>query len=84
MGNLYSITTNQAAILALFRVVNRYVGNLQPMPDVFPDYPTPLIRDTEAGVVTAPAHKRPSSPTSARALKGMQLRRGRPIQPSLH
>jgi hypothetical protein len=26
MCNLYSITTNQAAIAALFRVVNRYVG----------------------------------------------------------
>ena len=26
--NLYSITTNQAAIIALFRVMNRYVGNL--------------------------------------------------------
>ncbi|MGY3492331.1 hypothetical protein ACVW1B_001750 [Bradyrhizobium sp. USDA 4502] len=25
---MYSITTNQAAIAALFRVVNRYVGNL--------------------------------------------------------
>jgi hypothetical protein len=34
--NLYSITTNQAAIAALFRVVNRYVGNLAPMPGVFP------------------------------------------------
>ena len=41
-----SITTNQAAILALFRVVNRYVGNLQPMPGVFPDYPAPVIRNT--------------------------------------
>jgi putative SOS response-associated peptidase YedK len=39
MCNLYSITTNQAAIIALFRVVNRYVGNLPPMPGVFPDYP---------------------------------------------
>ena len=38
MCNLYSITTNQAAIIALFRVVNRYVGNLPPMPGVFPDY----------------------------------------------
>jgi hypothetical protein len=28
MCNLYSITTNQAAIIALFRVMNRYVGNL--------------------------------------------------------
>jgi hypothetical protein len=28
MCNLYSIITDQAAISALFRVVNRYVGNL--------------------------------------------------------
>lgn len=41
--NLYGITTNQAAI-ALFRVVNRYAGNLPPMPGVFPDCPTPLVR----------------------------------------
>ena len=34
MCNLYSITTNQEAIRALFRVVNRYVGNLAPMPGV--------------------------------------------------
>jgi hypothetical protein len=27
----------QAAIIALFRVVNRYVGNLAPMTGVFPD-----------------------------------------------
>jgi hypothetical protein len=40
--NLYSITTNQEAIRALFRVVNRYVGNLAPMPGVFPDYPAPV------------------------------------------
>ena len=40
--NLYSITTNQATIIALFRVVNRYVGNLPPMPGVFPDYPLQL------------------------------------------
>ena len=36
MCNLYSITTNQAAIIALFRAVNRYVGNLAPMPGVLP------------------------------------------------
>jgi hypothetical protein len=35
MCNLYSITTNQPAIIALFRVMNRYVGNLPPMPGVF-------------------------------------------------
>jgi hypothetical protein len=43
--NLYSITTNQAAIAALFRVMNRYVGNLPPMPGVFPDYPAPVVRN---------------------------------------
>jgi putative SOS response-associated peptidase YedK len=30
---------------ALFRVVNRYVGNLTPMPGVFPDYPAPVVRN---------------------------------------
>ena len=38
MCNLYSITTNQEAIIRLFRKVNRYVGNLAPMLGVFPDY----------------------------------------------
>jgi hypothetical protein len=41
--NLYSSTTNQAPMIALFRVVNRYVGNLAPIPGVFPDYPAPVI-----------------------------------------
>ena len=47
-NHLYSITTNQAAIAALFRVVNRYVGNLAPMPGVFPDYPAPVVRNSAA------------------------------------
>ena len=46
MCNLYSVTTNQAAIIALFRVMNRYVGNLPPMSGVFPDYPAPVIRNS--------------------------------------
>jgi putative SOS response-associated peptidase YedK len=46
--NLYSITTNQEAIIRLFRVVNRYVGNLPPMPGVFPDYPAPVVRNAGA------------------------------------
>ena len=49
MCNLYSITTNQAAIAALFRVINRYVGNLAPMPGAFPDYPAPVVRNTDSG-----------------------------------
>jgi len=35
MCNLYSITTNQEAIRQLFRVINRYIGNLPPMPASF-------------------------------------------------
>jgi hypothetical protein len=45
MCNLYSITTNQAAIAALFRPMNRYIGNLRPMPGVSPDYPAPVVRN---------------------------------------
>jgi putative SOS response-associated peptidase YedK len=45
MCNRYSINTNQAAIITLFRVINRYVGNLPPMPGVFPDYPAPVVRN---------------------------------------
>ena len=47
MCNLYSITTNQEAIRGLFRKINRYIGNLAPMPGVSPDYP--VISNTERG-----------------------------------
>jgi hypothetical protein len=39
-----------SAIIALFRVINRYVGNLAPMPGVFPDYPAPVSCNTERGL----------------------------------
>jgi putative SOS response-associated peptidase YedK len=45
MCNLYSVTTNQAAIAALFRAMNHNVGNLPPMPAAFPDYPAPVVRN---------------------------------------
>jgi hypothetical protein len=45
MCNLYSITTYQAAIINLFRVINRYVGNLAPMP------PAAARRKRGAGIV---------------------------------
>ena len=66
MCNLYSITTNQAAIIALFRVVNRYVGNLAPMPGVFPDYKAPIVRTGAEGRELATARwGMPSSSTRA-------------------
>ena len=50
MCNLYSITTNQAAIIALFRVINRYVGNLAPMPGVSAALPkTDVYRTSSQG-----------------------------------
>jgi putative SOS response-associated peptidase YedK len=59
MCNLYSITTNQAAIITLFRVMNRYVGNLPAMPGVFPDYPAPVVRNAGADrELTATARRR--------------------------
>jgi hypothetical protein len=48
MCNHYATTNNQSAIAALFRVINRYVGNLAPMPGVFPDYPAPVVRNAGA------------------------------------
>jgi putative SOS response-associated peptidase YedK len=69
-------STNQAAIIALFRVVNRYVGNLAPMPGVFPDYPAPIVRNGAEGRELATARwGMPSSqhalmePTKKRAAK---------------
>ena len=47
--NLYSINTNQAAIIALFRIVNCHVGNLAPMPGVFPGYKAPIVRNAVDG-----------------------------------
>jgi putative SOS response-associated peptidase YedK len=45
MCNLYSMTTNQAAIRDLFKVTKDSAGNLPPMPGVFPDYPAPVVRN---------------------------------------
>jgi hypothetical protein len=44
MCNLYSIATNRAVMSALFRAMNRYSGNLPPVPAAFPDYPASVER----------------------------------------
>ena len=67
MCNLYSITTNQAAIIALFRVMNRYVGNLPPMPGVFPDYPAPVVRNAGTERGRAAGHQHPQHVIAALA-----------------
>jgi putative SOS response-associated peptidase YedK len=43
------MTTNQDAIRRLFRAVNSYVGNLQAMPGIFPDYEAPVVRNGVSG-----------------------------------
>ncbi len=49
--------------------MNRQVGNLPPMPAVFPGYPAPVVRNTDAnrevvmmrwGVAATAAHGRPA------------------------
>jgi putative SOS response-associated peptidase YedK len=45
MCNLYAMTTNQDAIRRLFGAINSSVGNLPPMPGIFPDYPAPVVRN---------------------------------------
>jgi putative SOS response-associated peptidase YedK len=43
--NLYSITTNQEAIIRLFRVLNNYIGNMPTFPAIFPDWEAPVVRN---------------------------------------
>ena len=78
MCNLYSITTNQAAISALFRVVNRYVGNLAPMPGVFPDYKAPIVRNGAEGRELTTA--RWGMPSSSKALMDATKKRAEKLQ----
>ncbi len=47
MCNLYSITTNQDAIRRLFAVTIDSVGNLPPLPGIFPDYLAPIVRSID-------------------------------------
>jgi hypothetical protein len=72
--------TNQEAIRALFRVINRYVGDLPPMPGVFPDYPAPVVRNTgderelhdALGHAATAAHGRAADHQHLAALASMQ------------
>ena len=45
MCNLCSIT--QPSRIALFQIVNRYVGNPPPMPGGFPDFPAPMVATSD-------------------------------------
>ena len=68
----------QAAIIALFRVANRYVGNLAPMPGVFPDYKAPIVRNGAEGRELAAA--RWGMPSSQHALMKATKKRGAKLE----
>jgi putative SOS response-associated peptidase YedK len=50
MCNLYSVTTNQQAIRDLVRFTRDMVGNMPPIPAVFPDKMAPVVRVAPDGV----------------------------------
>src|SRR6202051_4363076 len=78
MCNLYSITTTQAAIIALFRVINRAVGTREPMPGVCPDYRAPIVRNGAEGRELANA--RWGMPSSSKALMDATKKRAEKLQ----
>ena len=43
MCNLYSMTTNRSAIVALVRAMEDKNDNQPPMPGIFPDYAAPVV-----------------------------------------
>jgi putative SOS response-associated peptidase YedK len=69
MCNLYNVRTNQAAIRDIARAMRDSVGNLPPLPGVYPDYPAPIVR-TGADGVRELAMARWGMPSPAFALKG--------------
>ena len=69
----YSITTNQAAIIALFRAVNRQRRQtFRRCRVLFPDYPAPVIRNTDHG--TRVGHDALGNVTGRRSSAGCRSR----------
>ncbi|RYG87420.1 MAG: SOS response-associated peptidase, partial [Alphaproteobacteria bacterium] len=50
MCNLFSISKHQQAIIQMADAMTPEVGNLPPMPGIFPDYPAPIIRNSAGGL----------------------------------
>jgi putative SOS response-associated peptidase YedK len=49
MCNLYSITKGPQAIRDFTRAMRGDVGNMPPLPGVFPDYSAPIVRNAPNG-----------------------------------
>ncbi|MEL6931571.1 MAG: SOS response-associated peptidase [Pseudomonadota bacterium] len=72
--NLYSMTKGQDAIRALFDGIDDQTGNLPPMSGIFPDYPAPVIANTQDG--RASTLMRWCMPSPAFALKNRKTDSG--------
>src|ERR1700757_4253701 len=72
------MTKNVDAIRRLFGALNSRVGNLPSMPGIFPDYPAPIVRNTEDGPEIAMA--RWGMPSSQRALMDAARKRAEKLQ----
>ena len=68
MCNLYSVTKGPQAIRDFARAFRGDVGNMPPMPGIFPDYPAPIVRDGADGRQLVMA--RWGMPSPVFALKG--------------
>lgn len=49
MCNLYSLTKGPQAIRELAKAMGGNVGNMEPLPGIYPDYPAPIVRNAADG-----------------------------------
>lgn len=49
MCNLYSMTSNPQAIREIVKVLEDCTGNLQPLPEIYPNTTAPIVRNGENG-----------------------------------
>lgn len=75
MCNLYSQRRGQAEILAATRAMDR-VGNMPPLPGIFPDMAAPIVRHAADGSGQELAMARWGLPSPAFALQGKKADRG--------
>jgi putative SOS response-associated peptidase YedK len=75
MCNLYSITSNQKAIIDLARALRDVAGNVPSLPGVFPDYPAPIVRIGADGLREL-AMARWGMPTPRNFLEGKKTDKG--------
>lgn len=74
MCNLYSMTSNSQAIREIAKVLDDRTGNLQPLPEIYPNTMAPIVRNCESGRELVMA--RWGMPTPPDYLKGHKVDRG--------